>query len=211
MKKSKWLWYLLTFLPLLLIVLGYLYPASFFNSQENLREYISSFRFFAPIVFVLIQVLQVVITPINHYAVGILGGFLFGTVNGFLYNYIGRVVGSLIAFYLGRKFGRKILNHVVKEETLGKYDKLFEKGKMLLFLMYFLPFFPDDELSYLAGFSKLKTKEYILIMMLGHITGSLSLAYVGAGVSTKDPLFIVLSGISLIGGILIVLLYKRLV
>lgn len=115
-----------------------------------------------------------------------------------------------MAFYLGRKFGRILLKHLVKPETIQKYDHYFDKAKVLLFLAYFLPFFPDDELAYLAGASSMKSKIFIPLMMMGHVTGSLSLAYVGSGVkSIKDLLFTVLSLVTLVGGIIFALHCKR--
>ena len=169
MKTKSIIWYLLAVIPILLLILGYVFPSSFFSNQEQLRSFVNSYSIFAPIIFIIIQILQVVLTPISHYVVGIAGGFLFGTWLGFLYNWIGRVIGTFIAFYLGRKFGRKIIKHLVKEETLRKYDKVFEKGKTILFLMYLLPLFPDDELSYLAGFSSIKAKVFLPIVS-NHLT-----------------------------------------
>src|SRR4051812_5461102 len=122
MKKTKIIWYLMTFLPVVLIVLGYIYPNTFNFNREFLQNYINSFGTLAPLVFITIQALQVIITPLNHYIIGILGGFLFGVWPGFLYNWIGRIIGSAIAFYIGRKFGRKILTKVIREENLKKYD-----------------------------------------------------------------------------------------
>jgi len=209
MKYLKIIWYLLTIIPIVLLILGYIYPSTFFSNQDAIRGFVESYGVFAPIVFVIIQILQVVLTPINHYVIGLAGGFIFGTWYGFILNWIGRVIGTLIAFYLGRKFGRKIIKHVVKQETLSKYDKIFEKGKLILFLMYFLPIFPDDELSYLAGFSSMKAKVFIPIMLLGHIGGSLGLAFLGSGLSYSNPLFIIFSLITLIAGVLFVIFYKR--
>lgn len=194
---------------MILLALGYLFPSTFFSNQERLRGYISSFGILAPVVFILINILQVVVTPISHYTVGFLGGFIFGTWAGFFYNWIGRVIGSLIAFYLGRKFGRRIIKHVVKEETIKKYDKYFNKGSVLLFLAYFLPIFPDDELSYLAGFSSMNAKIYIPLMVLGHIGGSLGLAFLGSGLKYNNPLFIIFSIITLAAGLVFVIYYKK--
>ena len=209
MRKIKLLWYVLTFVPIILLIIGYIFPSAFFSNQDRIRDFIEPYGVFAPFVFIIIQILQVVLTPISHYAVSFAGGFIFGTWQGFIYNWIGRVVGTGIAFFLGRKFGRKILKRLIKRETLLKYDRIFEKGKFILFIMYFLPFFPDDELSYLAGFSSMKTKMFIPIMILGHVGGSLALAYAGSGISLKDPLFIVLSLITLICGVLFVVFYRR--
>jgi len=202
MKKIKIGWYLLTFIPIAILIIGYIFPSQFFGSQETIRTFVGQFGTFAPLAFIILQILQVVITPFSHYAVSIAGGFIFGVWQGFIYNWIGRVIGTAIAFYLGRYLGRKIIKHVVKEKTINRYDFYFEKGKLLLFLAYFLPLFPDDELSYLAGFSAMSPKVFLPLMAIGHISGSLSLSYIGSGIkSVREPLFIILSLITLIGGI----------
>lgn len=209
MKKGKIIWYLLVIIPIVLLILGYIFPNTFFSSQEQVRIFIQSFGTWAPIIFILIQIFQVVITPLNHYAVGIVGGFVFGTWKGFIYNWTGRVIGTLIAFWIARKIGRRIIKHVIKKKNLNKYDNLFEKGNLVLFAMYFLPLFPDDELSYLAGVSSINPRIFTIIMAIGHIGGSLSLAYIGSGISLTDPLFIVLSLASLIVGVLGVCFYRK--
>ncbi len=210
MKKAKLIWYALTIVPIALLILGYVFPSQFFGSQEAIRDFVSQFGIFAPLVFIMLQILQVLITPFCHYAVSIAGGFIFGTWQGFIYNWIGRVIGTIIAFYIARILGRRVIEKVVKKETMDKYDYLFERGKLLLFLAYFLPGFPVDELAYLAGFSKISPKLFIPIITIGHISGSLSLAYIGNGIqSIKEPLFIVLSLITLIGGIWFVWRYRE--
>jgi uncharacterized membrane protein YdjX (TVP38/TMEM64 family) len=209
MKKIKILWYSLTFIPILLIVLGYIFPSSFFQNQETIRNFVQQFGILAPIVFILLQITQVIITPFSHYAVSLAGGFIFGTWYGFLYNWIGRIIGTAIAFFLGRYFGRKIIKKLVKPETIKKYDNLFDRGKFVLFLMYFLPLFPDDELSYLAGFSSIKAKIFLPLMIFGHIGGSLGLAVLGSGLSYKHPIFIIGSIVTLICGVLFVIYYRK--
>ncbi len=210
MKKIKFIWYFLTVVPILLLILGYIFPLQFFGNQESIRSFVNQFGPLAPLAFIALQILQVVITPFNHYVISIAGGFIFGTWQGFLYNWIGRVIGTAIAFYLARFLGRKIIKHVVKPETIKKYDYYFDKGKILLFLAYFLPIFPDDELSYLAGLSLMKPKIFLPLMAIGHISGSLALAYVGNGTqSFKEPMFIILSLVTLVGGIWFVWRYRK--
>jgi len=210
MKKSKFIWYFITLVPIALLVFGYFFPSQFFGNQESIRTFVNQFGVFSPIAFIFLQITQVIITPFSHYAVSIAGGFIFGVWQGFIYNWIGRVIGTAIAFYLGRYFGRKIIKHFVKEKTIEKYDFYFNKGKILLFLAYFLPLFPDDELSYLAGFSSISPSVFLPLMVIGHISGSLSLAYVGSGIkSIKEPLFIFLSLITLIGGVWFAWHYKK--
>jgi uncharacterized membrane protein YdjX (TVP38/TMEM64 family) len=209
MKKLKLFWYILIIIPIILIALGYIFPSSFFSSQDKIRDYVLGFGYFAPLAFIIIQILQVILTPISHYAVGLAGGFVFGLWYGFILNYIGRVIGHSAAFYIGRKYGRKIFSKAVKKENLQKYDKIFDKGIFVLFLMYFLPLFPDDELSYLAGISPIKSKVFFPIMVLGQIGGSLGLAILGSGLSYKHPIFIIGSIITIILGISFIFYYKN--
>lgn len=209
-KLFKLVYWVLLIIPLILLILGYIYPISFFSNQELIRNYVNSFGNFAPLIFIGLQILQVVFAPISHYVVSIAGGYIFGVWFGFLYNWIGRVIGTIIAFYIARFIGKKIVSKVVKKETQEKYDYLLNKGKLLLFLVYFLPLFPDDEISYLSGLSKISAKWFIPVIIIGHISGSLSLAYIGNGIkSITDPLFIILSLITLIGGILFIYFYNK--
>jgi len=210
MKKTKILWLLLTFIPIILLILGYIFPSQFFSNQESIRTFVNQFGALAPIAFILLQILQVIITPINHYVVSIAGGYIFGVWQGFIYNWIGRVIGTAIAFYIGRYLGRRIVKHVVSPKTIKKYDYYFNKGKLLLFLAYFLPLFPDDELSYLAGISAMSPKIFLPLMAVGHIGGSLGLSYLGNGLqSLKDPIFIAISITTLLTGVWFALKYRK--
>ena len=210
MKKIKLFWYLLTIIPIVLLILGYIFPVSFFSNQETIREFVNQFGALAPIVFIGLQIIQVVVAPLSHYAVSLAGGFIFGTWLGFIYNLIGRIIGTAIAFYLGKFLGRRIIQHVVKSETIKKYDYYFDKGKVLLFLAYFLPLFPDDEISYLAGMSQISPRFFLPLMAIGHISGSLGLAYIGNGIqSWYEPMFLFISAITLLGGFLLIWYYRR--
>ena len=106
MNKTIWkiIWWSLILIPIILIILGYVFPSVFFSNQEKIRGYILSYGSWAPLAFILLQIVQVVLTPISHYTVGLVGGFVFGVWYGFIYNLIGKVIGTLIAFYLCRKF-----------------------------------------------------------------------------------------------------------
>jgi len=183
-KRAKLLFIILTLLPIvLLLAYGYFFPSSFFSNQEAIRNYVIRFGILAPIIFVLLQATQVVITPISHYAVGLAGGFIFGTWWGFFLNYIGRVIGHIISFFLARTIGRPIVEKLVKKKTLERYDSFWEKGgSFVLFLIYYLPLFPDDEVSYIAGTSKIKTIPFLIANILGHVGGAMALAYIGSGI-----------------------------
>src|SRR3989344_8596399 len=180
MNKSKIIsilfWAIITILPMLGIVLSLTDPQSFSAAQSVWKERIEIFGVLAPLAFILIQALQVVITPISHYSIGVIGGFLYGPYLGGLFNWTGRMIGHVIAFFIARSLGRKVAEKFVKKETLDKYDRYISNKSLILFILYFLPLFPDDELSYLAGLSKMKFRMFFLANFFGHVGGSLGLA-----------------------------------
>ena len=102
------------------------------------------------------------------------------------------MIGYVLSFWIARLWGRAVIEKFVAPETLNTYDSYVSNRSFLLFLMYFLPVFPDDELSYLAGISKMKFKPFLLANVFGHVGGSLSLAYIGSGIDVRDPLFWIL-------------------
>ncbi len=196
-------WLIITIIPILGLIWSILSPKDFQSWQTISREWIGNFGIFGPLVFVIIQILQVIVTPISHYTVGAIGGYLYGPYVGGCLNYVGRVIGHLCAFLIARRYGRKYIEKKFDKSLIKKYDKIFsgesENQKevtlqpLILFLIYFLPLFPDDEISYLVGASNMSKRPFILANIFGHLGGAFSLAYVGSGVSTKDPLFWVLT------------------
>lgn len=196
-------WLLITLIPILGLVWSVISPKDFQVWQDVSRDWIGQFGKVGPFVFVGIQILQVIITPLSHYTVGAIGGYLYGPYLGGILNYIGRVIGHYCAFLIARRFGRAYIEKHIDEATVKKYDKIFSGETetrhngtlqpLLLFLIYFLPLFPDDEISYLVGASNMSKKPFVLANIFGHLGGAFSLAYLGSGVSTKDPLFWVLT------------------
>lgn len=141
-----------------------------FTSQEALENFLAGFGLMAPLIFVVIQAVQVVI-PILPGAIGCLGGVLiFGPVMGFVYNYIGISIGSICAFLLAKKYGRPLVDSIFNGKTYEKYLSWLDKGDKFtkaFAAAIFFPVAPDDLLCYLAGLTKMKTTTFTLIILLG--------------------------------------------
>jgi uncharacterized membrane protein YdjX (TVP38/TMEM64 family) len=173
---------IISLIPLALLIYGYLHQGEFLASQEAVRQRVEPYGAWAPLIFCLIQVVQVIITPINHYTIGLAGGFIFGPVFGTILNLTGRILGHTIAFAISHYVGRPLLKYLLSENALARYDKYVGGSGFWIFLAYWLPFFPDDELSYVAGISKMPWRRFMIANVLGQVGGSVSLAYAGAGV-----------------------------
>lgn len=136
------------------------------TSIEALRDYIASFGATAVLIFILFQFLQVVILPIpGSVSVGV-GVALFGPLRCSIFSFIGILLGSLVAFTIGRVIGYKAVCWIVGKDDLDKWlKKLKGKDYLLLSIMFLLPLFPDDILCFVAGLSSI-TWLYFIIMII---------------------------------------------
>jgi uncharacterized membrane protein YdjX (TVP38/TMEM64 family) len=164
---------IITLLYVLFVILIWQILSSYFISKEAVASFVARAGFWGPVLFILLQIVQNVIAPIAHYPILYAGGVLFGPVLGFLYNWIGTVIGTFLIILLAKKFGRPLVKKMVPERFIEKYDWLIKKVSPFgLFLMYVLPIFPDDEISYLVGLSNLSTKSLFVAILLGKIGGA---------------------------------------
>ena len=141
-----------------------------FVSAESLEAFLGKFGPWAPVCFVLIQCIQVVI-PILPGAIGCLGGVLiFGPVWGFVYNYVGISMGSILAFVLSKRYGKSFVQHMIGEKNYKKYIGWLDKGTAFdkaFAAAIFFPVAPDDLLCYIAGLTKMTLRKFTLIIILG--------------------------------------------
>ena len=155
---------------LMLAVCIYLWKMGIFSSQEKLQTFVAGFGLIGGLVFVLIQIVQVVV-PIIPGGVSCLAGvLLFGAGMGFLYNYVGICIGSILAFLIARAYGRPLLEKMFQEKLIEKYEGWTQKRNRfakLFALAIFLPVAPDDFLCYLAGTTNMSLKLFTVIILLG--------------------------------------------
>lgn len=140
-----------------------------FKDKEFLVYYIKSLGIFACIFFILLQAFQVIFPVIPGGASCLAGVLAFGPILGFIYNYIGLVIGSTIAFLLSRKFGLPLVQKLFKQQTIDKYLKYIKGNSFnkIFTIGIFAPGLPDDLLCYIAGLSNMSLKKFLIIILLG--------------------------------------------
>lgn len=174
------------------------------SSRDQAKQLIESAGVFGPLIFILIQIAQVVIAPLPGQVSGLVGGFLFGVIPGTLYSLIGATIGFLIIFALARKLGRPFVERFFSKELIDKFDYITKsKGTLALFLIFLLPAFPDDLICYLAGLSKIPIRKLLLVSIAGRLPGYLVLSMTGSGLSYENmnPIVITLAAALILFGI----------
>ena len=149
-----------------------------FKDSNRLQEYIQKAGIWMPLFYILLQFLQVVILPIPSIVSTVAGVALFGPLKAMIYSLLGIVSGSLLAFYIGRRFGNKAVAWMVGEEALKKWQKKLKgKDNFFLTLMFLLPLFPDDILCFLAGLSTMTWRYFILMIFITRSIGIAGTCY----------------------------------
>ena len=145
-----------------------------YQDHQEFKKTISSYGAYAPLAYILLQIIQVVIAPIPGGAIEFLGGVIFGVKAGFIYSMIGLILGSWLAFSLARIFEKVAVEKFVSEQTRKKFDYLVEhEGVILSFILFLLPGFPKDALCYILGLTPMHLGIFLIISTIGRIPGTL--------------------------------------
>ncbi len=148
------------------------------DSIEALRNYVASYGYMAVFIYILMNFLQVVVLPIPGFIAVGTGVALFGPLKTSLYSLIGILSGSIVAFFIGRVLGYKVVCWLVGEDELNKWLKTIEnKDKVILTFMFLFPFFPDDILCFVAGLSSMSTNYFLITIIICRIISVVTSAY----------------------------------
>jgi len=158
-----------------------------FSDREKVGVFIESFGLAAPVAFIFIQILQVVLAPIPGEVSGFVGGYLFGAVAGFLYSSIGLTVGSWINFSAGRLLGRRFVGKLISRERFQRFDRLLKRqGVIIVCILFVFPGFPKDLLCLFLGLSSLPLRLFLVIAAVGRMPGTIVLSIQGAFVYNRN-------------------------
>lgn len=148
------------------------------NSVDALRQYIGNAGAWAAAIYISFCFLQVVLLPVPGSVAVAVGVAMFGPLKCAVYSFIGIIIGSVIAFAVGRWIGYKAVCWIVGKESLDKWlKKLKGKDYLILSLMFLLPLFPDDILCFVAGLSSMTWGYYIVMIIITRAISIFSTAY----------------------------------
>ena len=160
---------------------AYQFFVRLYVDKRFLKQTLREWGILAPVIFVALQALQVIIAPIPGEVTGILGGFLFGEWLGLLYSTVGLTLGSVAAFAVGRWLGARYVRTLVSPETWNKMGFIVEaEGAILCFIIFLIPGLPKDMVCFLFGMSPMPLWVFTLVSTLGRIPGTWVLSAQGA-------------------------------
>ena len=188
---------------------SYRFFVRLYVDKHFLKQTLREWGLLAPVIFIVLPALQVIIAPIPGEVTGILGGFLFGEWVGLLYSTIGLTLGSVAAFGVGRWLGARYVRALVSQETWDKMGFIVEaEGAILCFVIYLIPGLPKDMVCYLFGISPMPLWVFALVSTLGRIPGTWVLSAQGAHTAAGNYLQVILLT-TIVVGVALPLYYYR--
>ena len=144
-------------------------------TAENVGHALDRAGVWAPFFFVLFYAAGVCLFIPGILLTG-LGAALFGPLRGFVYVWIGAVVGASIAFLIGRTLGRDFAASLVGSR-LKRYDEAIRRNGFATVLYLRLVYFPFTIMNFGMGLTAVRFREYFFGTALGIAVGTFILTF----------------------------------
>jgi uncharacterized membrane protein YdjX (TVP38/TMEM64 family) len=162
----------------------------FVADQEQVRDWVQQLGPWGPLAIFALEVGQALLAPIPGQAIEAASGYLFGPWWGLVYPFLGLVLGSTILFLLARRFGRPLAMRLVGQGSMARLDDLARRGAApLFFLIWLVPFAPDDLACLAAGLTPMPVRQFLILMTVGRLPGILVSVWLGANVARVRPVW----------------------
>ena len=196
MKKNK----ILVILSFLLIVVLFLLISFYMqDNSERIRELIGG-NFNGALLYILILILSIVFAPVSSIPLIPVASMLWGWVIAGTLSIIGWTIGSVIAFYISKKYGQPVVRKFVSIEKINKIDELVPEKNLFLWIVFLRIVIPTDILSYALGLLKrIDGKSYLLGTLVGIAPFAFIFAYVGElSLNNQMIVFLIFTSIALL-------------
>ena len=88
------------------------------GSVNQVASVIKSWGVFAPLLSIMLMILQSIIAPIPSFLISGANGAIFGIFWGVVISWIGAMFGAILSFYIARWFGENLVKKMTKEKGL---------------------------------------------------------------------------------------------
>ncbi|MGG3523769.1 TVP38/TMEM64 family protein [Bacillus pseudomycoides] len=150
-------------------------------SAENMDQLVASYRALGPLLGIGLPMVEALIPALPLILFVMANAVAFGFWLGFLYSWLGSILGALIVFSVIRRFGRsRFFSFVNKHPKVRKAMGWIErKGFAPIFILFCFPFTPSALINVVAGLSRISRRQFVLALALGKLVMILILSYIG--------------------------------
>lgn len=179
-----------------------------------LKDFVSDNIFLGVLMFLALQILQIVVALIPGAVVQVLGGVLFGGFWGTLLCVLGTFLGEAIVFYVVRRFGKPFVEAVIDSKNIKRLSFLQDtkKCELAVFILFLIPVMPKDALTYIAPLTRIKPSSFFLLSMLARSPWLVVSNVFGSSLESGNLLIMVIMvAIVAVGGVVGILYKDRII
>lgn len=172
---------------------------------ETLIELITSQGPLGVLILLGMQLLQIIVVFIPGEVVQIAAGMMYGPLWGSVVILVGCVLSSMVVYELVHKLGAPFVRSMVGEKQLLKFRQFELSGKfgVTVFILFLIPGFPKDVLTYIVPLSDMNLRTFLLLSTIGRTPGVIISTYAAAGLAdgnivTSVIIFVVAALIAII-------------
>lgn len=164
------------------------------NDSQKLRDLINSFGALAPLAFIIVSMIQILIPFIPGEPFELLAGYIFGTLKGSILCLISGCIASIVIIILVKKYEEKILHFFFKKTEINKVKFLKSKKSFILYsIVFIMPGTPKDLLCYLGGLSKYDLIPLLIVVTIGRIPSIITSTIPADALGDKKYTFAIIS------------------
>jgi uncharacterized membrane protein YdjX (TVP38/TMEM64 family) len=151
------------------------------GNLDQVVNLIRSWGVAAPLMSLLLMVMQAIVAPLPAFLVTGANGMIFGPVWGAVLSWGGALMGALTSFYIARLVGGAVLGKVIHNQKTAEYIRRMggKRGFYLVLFSRLLPFISFDLISYMAGLSGIRPLAFILGTALGMLPATIVYTLIG--------------------------------
>lgn len=166
---------------------------------DGIRHYIDAAGLWGPVLYMATMTLAIIITPIPSLPLAAAAGVVWGPVLATVYSVIGAEIGAVIAFLIARKLGRGLVEKIFRKSIIVCLNC---KEKYLFYLVLvarLFPFFQFDIISYGAGLTNMKLRNFAIATFIGMIPMTYAFATLGESIVVGSSLAAVATILVIVG------------
>lgn len=180
--RSKWLKQAL----LALLVFTLIYAAMVLLLRaiglETAQDKIHQAGVYAPILFVVLCALGLIVAPLSSSSLFVAGGAVFGKETAFLLSFLGTLIGCNVNFWISRKFGRRMASRFIGASNLEALDRSIQRLKAHHSIFYITLMMPlsQDIVSYAVGLTRIQYTHFLVALTIAGVVTVGAYVYIGS-------------------------------
>ena len=177
----------------------------FASEPEKFRAWIDETGIWGRLAFIGMTILQIIIALLPGEPFELAAGYAFGAVEGTILCILASTLGSVLVFWLVRKYGVRLVEIFFSEEKLRsiKFLKTSSKRDFLFLVIFMIPGTPKDLLCYFAGLTDMPFSLWLMICSLGRLPSIVTSTIGGSALGSQNytAAILVFAGTLLVSGL----------